>query len=111
MQSTNLKICVGLFLSQIWFPRLLIKNNFDEVQAMMDEFAFVFVKPEAKPLVSSLLSELDENQIYEGKSNPLIYLRYFDLNVRCNFEFTYFPFDTQKCTVWVRLHFFTTHKH
>ena len=71
----------------------------------------LFVKPEAKPLVGNLLSELDENQIYEGKSNPLIYLRYFDLNVRCNFEFTYFPFDTQKCTVWVRLHFFTIHKH
>ena len=69
----------------------------------MDEFAFVFAKPEAKPSYSNQ-SDFDENQIYDGKTNPLIYLRYFDLNARCGFEFTNFPFDRQRCTIWVRLY-------
>jgi len=95
---------------KIWFPRLLFHNNFEEAQATMDDFAFIFAKPESKPVVSNI-SDLDENLVYSGEYNPLVYQRYFDLNVRCNFKFENFPFDTQRCLLLVRNFTVKTHKH
>ena len=68
----------------------------------MDDFAVAFAKPEAEPFVSNE-SDLDENLVYVGSTNPLIYLRYFDLNARCIFVFNDFPFDTQRCLILVSI--------
>jgi len=67
----------------------------------MDDFAFIFARPESKPELSDI-SDLEENLIYSGNDNPLIYQRYFDLNARCNFKFDDYPFDTQHCPIVVR---------
>ena len=45
--------------------------------------------------------QIQENEIFEGATNPFIYQRYFDLEVRCNYKFFDYPFDQQECQVSV----------
>jgi hypothetical protein len=45
--------------------------------------------------------QIQENEIFEGATNPFVYQRYFDLEVRCNYKFYNFPFDQQECQVIV----------
>ena len=45
--------------------------------------------------------QIQENEIFEGATNPFVYQRYFDLEVRCNYKFSDYPFDKQECQVIV----------
>jgi hypothetical protein len=45
--------------------------------------------------------QIQENEIFEGATNPFIYQHYFDLEVRCNYKFFDYPFDQQECQVIV----------
>ena len=36
---------------------------------------------------------------YEGAENPLIYKRTYQEEFFCNFDYSWFPFDTQKCYI------------
>ena len=36
---------------------------------------------------------------YEGAENPLIYKRTYQEEFFCNFDYSWFPFDTQKCFI------------
>jgi hypothetical protein len=37
---------------QIWFPRLIFKNTLDETQTTLDDFAFLFAKPNSTSVIS-----------------------------------------------------------
>ena len=43
--------------------------------------------------------ELHETAHYHGSENPLVYSRDFDLEFKCSFNITYFPFETQTCKI------------
>ena len=47
-------------------------------------------------------NDLQENLVYEGDSNPFIFNNSYDLTLRCNFEFSNYPFDHQICKIQVR---------
>ena len=42
---------------------------------------------------------LEETAQYKGDENPIVYSRELDLEFKCSFILTYFPFDTQTCTI------------
>ncbi len=44
-------------------------------------------------------NELFENEHFEGSENPFVFENYYDLIVRCNFDFLMYPFDLQVCTL------------
>ena len=77
------------------------KNSMVEAQAVLDDFAFVFIKYEQNLPEVNDENELNEDFIYSGKSNQLMYNRFFNLNLRCNLNFQRYPFDQQNCTVQV----------
>jgi len=37
---------------QIWFPRLIFKNTLEETQTTLDDFAFLFAKPNSTSVIS-----------------------------------------------------------
>ena len=42
---------------------------------------------------------LQESALYEGKENNIIYLRQFTEKLKCVFDLSFFPFDTQTCSI------------
>ena len=71
-----------------------------EVQLTNDDLSFLMVKQETPPTLNSD-EQLQENYIYDGETNPLVYEKYLDLNLRCNYEFLKYPFDQQQCSILV----------
>ena len=65
-----------------------------------DQLSIVSIKREMDPRLNSY-DELYENEIFDGATNPLIFDRYYTLNLRCNYNFYYFPFDHQPCKIKV----------
>ena len=86
----------------IWIPRLIFSNSLPEVQLLNDDLSFLMVRQESQATLNSE-NEIIENQIYDGDLNPIIYEKSLDLNLRCNYEFSTYPFDLQCCNIQVSL--------
>jgi hypothetical protein len=55
-----------------------------------------------KPIkLTSAINSPQEDQLFEGSSNPFLFEEYLDLVLRCNFEFSNYPFDLQVCPIEV----------
>jgi hypothetical protein len=44
-------------------------------------------------------NELEENEEFKGSENPFVFERFYDLSLRCSFEFFRYPFDHQSCFI------------
>ncbi len=85
---------------RIWIPRLIFSNSLPEVQLLNDDLSFLMVRQESQSTLNSE-NEIVENRIYDGDLNPIIYEKFLDLNLRCNYEFSTYPFDQQYCNIQV----------
>lgn len=65
-----------------------------------DKMSVVIVKKKSNGELKDK-NELQENEIFGGDKNPLTFQSYYDLSLRCSYEFTYFPFDHQWCHITV----------
>ena len=70
------------------------------LQMTNDDLSVVLVKRKAMGVASDA-SALQENMHYDGNLNPLTFQRHYDLNLRCGFDFEFFPFDHQLCSIEV----------
>ena len=80
----------------LWFPILAFTNTNGNEKAIMDEETRVTVIKKGKPTYSSI-KDVDENSIYTGKDNYLLYNRTYTKRFRCDFQMALYPFDTQYC--------------
>ena len=67
-----------------------------------DEMSVVMVMKESEGEPNDK-NELQENVIFGGDRNPITFQRYYDLTLRCGFEFIHFPFDHQWCHITVSI--------
>jgi len=44
-------------------------------------------------------NEVEENEEFDGSQNPFVFERFYDLSLRCSFEFIKYPFDHQSCFI------------
>ena len=84
----------------IWIPRLVFANSLPEFHIENDHNSIVMVQKEGAPIVHEN-TDLQENEYYSGSNNPFVYERYIDLDLRCNYEFSKYPFDQQSCSLQV----------
>jgi len=85
---------------QIWIPSLVFGNSVKDAFIRVDELSALIVKQQHKPH-TILNYDLNENDIYVGSMNPLIFERIYELKLRCEFELHFYPFDIQKCHIQV----------
>ena len=97
-EKTNL---VDLAIQQqLWIPKLIFTNSLPFFQIPNDADSVVKIKKEGLPLPRDH-NDLQENELYSGSNNLLQLERNLDLNLRCHFEFFFFPFDHQSCSIMV----------
>jgi hypothetical protein len=44
---------------------------------------------------------LNNEEYFDGRSNPLVYQRYYEIVLNCEMELQQYPFDNQTCTIGV----------
>ena len=84
----------------IWIPRLVFSNSLNEIRIANDEFSSLEVLRSGEAKLDSL-NYLYKNEIFDGASNPFLYRRVYSLDLQCDFELAYYPFDYQECFIRV----------
>ncbi len=89
---------------RLWIPKLVFSNSLPLFQIANDADSVAKIKKEGIPLPRDK-NDLHENKLYSGSSNPVSLERNIDLNLRCNFDFFFYPFDHQACSIMVKSFF------
>ena len=85
-------------ISKLWIPGLIFSNAVEETSLKVDEFSSVVVSLVTKAVMNPL-EEAFENEIFEGSKNPFRYNRTYELLFRCQFDLSWYPFDSHDCSI------------
>ena len=83
----------------IWFPKILIANSEENIVEIPNDSQSKVSVSKNGSLTMSSTEDLQESALYEGKENNIIYLRQFTEKLKCVFDLSFFPFDTQTCSI------------
>jgi hypothetical protein len=85
-------------LEKLWLPRLFFSNCVDEAYLQFDSLSSVISQRKGPSTLNSP-EEIQENESFEGDSNPLVYNQTYELELECNFKLEKYPFDYQSCFI------------
>ena len=98
-KNTNLNILSKEEIGLLWMPKLVFANA-DTIQPMVyDESAIVSVQRRTNGKVLLYPDETNEEMYFNSSENPLQYQRDYQQKFYCDFNFRWYPFDTQECGV------------
>ena len=80
----------------VWIPHLIFFNNPGREILSFEGASLIQVKKKEKGKPTDLDS-LHEDMIYSGTRNPLMMVTNLFMTFNCNFDLTFFPFDSQSC--------------
>ena len=76
----------------------MFSNSVEDKQIENDDFAYLMVRRSGTALVKEI-DVLNEDEYFTGCSNPLVLSRIYDLELQCQFQLLYYPFDYQNCFI------------
>ena len=89
-------------IDKLWVPVITFENTENKYRGPIDSEARFVVK-ERGPLTLSTENEVEDVAYYKGSENSLQYSRDFHLVFNCEFDLHDFPFDTQMCTILLKI--------
>ena len=89
-------------MTEIWIPKLLFSNANENRFTEYDDKATVSVIKSGPPKLVGL-ETLHETYIYKGSENYLDFYREYFMVFKCVYDLHYYPFDTQYCTIDLKL--------
>ncbi len=87
---------------KIWIPNLIFANSIKEKLVENDKFSILAIEQNGTG-VQKTDKYLQENMQYKGSENAVIYSRTYTMDLGCEFEQHSFPFDSQNCSIQVKL--------
>ena len=87
---------------QIWLPPFYYSNTVDDVPILMGNRVRVEIKRQGEPKGNDV-SKINEDYQFSGKENELHLTAKDDLIFECSFELSWFPFDSQQCSIKIRI--------
>ena len=97
-EDLDLNILSEVQKKNIWFPKILITNSKDNSEVPNDSHSKLCVRKNGS-LTMSGKENLKESALFHGKENSIIYSRQFTEELKCVFDLSFFPFDTQSCSI------------
>ncbi|XP_042857879.1 uncharacterized protein LOC122244123 [Penaeus japonicus] len=94
-------------LRQVWLPELTLAGADHLVAELKERKELNFVDRQGQPLEDDD-AELDEDQLYSGAQNDLIAVREYTLQLQCYYNLASYPFDTQRCPLYIILAKYTS---
>ena len=102
-------------IQKLWLPEVIYENTDQKESTRIGEFGAgewktnVVVKREEENGIMSGVEFVDETEFFSGSENSLIMNQTYTHNFQCNYELSYYPFDTQvrkgvtKCCLFCQL--------
>ena len=88
--------------SELWIPDLSLANTIGTPSVLSSEQYAVWIDMKGLPKLPNR-RQLHESWIFDGSENPLVFSDVRDETLSCNFELTKYPFDTQTCSIVIRV--------
>ena len=98
----DLNIPSKVHKKSIWFPKILITNSQDNTEVPNDSKSKIRVRKSGNLTMSSK-ENLKESALYSGKENYIVFSRRFTEELNCVFDLSFFPFDTQTCSIYLNV--------
>ena len=82
---------------KLWVPTIIFQNTSAQLTTKNDEKSRMKVLKQQNGTFNTdgLMSE--DIDIYEGRKNPIVMSRVYDIEFLCGFKMQWYPFDTQTC--------------
>ena len=100
-KSTALNALTQYDIQKLWLPEVIYENTDQKESTRIGEFGAgewktnVVVKREEENGILSGVEFVDETEFFSGSENSLIMNQTYTHNFQCNYELSYYPFDTQ----------------
>ncbi|XP_076049639.1 uncharacterized protein LOC143030375 [Oratosquilla oratoria] len=89
-------------VDELWTPRLSLFGDGMSTSDLIDRSFDLMVHKETRPMEDND-ENANEDEMYSGRTNPLVSRRKVFATFSCNFDLTLYPFDTQHCNIHVLL--------
>jgi hypothetical protein len=87
---------------QIWLPPFYYSNTVDDVPILMGNRVRVEIKRRGEPKRNDV-SRINEDYQFSGEENELNLVAKDEVTYKCNFDLSWFPFDTQHCSIIIAI--------
>ena len=79
-------------------------ENADSIQPLLiDNLALIYAIKRTEGKVLRYPDEINDQTYFNSSQNPLYYERKYQQKLHCEFNFFWYPFDTQTCGIQIRL--------
>ena len=102
-EKKNLNVLSKEEIGQLWMPQMMFENADSIKPLILDDSALLSVNKESKGEVLQYPDEINDQMYFNSSENPLEYERKYQLKLYCDFDFLWFPFDTQECGIKLKL--------
>ena len=89
-------------INEIWIPQLIFTNSINFQPLFIDQKSSLTIQRVDDSHLPPQ-DEIQENYLYTGLGNPILYNDSYDLTFYCDFDLTKYPFDTQHCFIKVQI--------
>ena len=89
-------------IEKLWVPVIIFVNTEKKTETRIDEKSRIVVEKKGRYTLSPM-EDMEEIAYYKGSENPLRYWRDFYLRFNCLFELQSYPFDSQLCTILMKM--------
>ncbi len=84
----------------IWIPNLYFDNSVEETYIYSDLLSSLSIYQNGLG-IKKIDQYLQENVWHNGSENNLIFFRIYKMELVCEFDLHYYPFDSQTCSIQV----------
>ena len=102
-ENNLLNILAKEEIEDLWMPQMMFENADSIRPLMIDDVALIYVKKITEGEVLRYPDEINDQTYFNSSQNPLHYERKYQKKLYCDFNFFWFPFDTQTCGIKLRL--------
>ena len=82
----------------IWFPTVVLENTKQKLEFIIDPKSLITVERNGSGISAD--STFTENKLlYQGNENPIHYERLDNVKFNCDYQLSWYPFDTQNCYI------------
>ena len=87
---------------EIWLPNLSLGNTVGTPSVLSSDQFAVWIEMKGLPKLPSR-RQLHESWFFDGSENPVVFSDVRDETLHCSFELAHYPFDTQTCSIVIKV--------
>ena len=84
----------------IWVPSFIFENINDKLESIVDKRTRILVIKKGNS-TSTDDTSTENKLIYKGLENSITYERFYNLELECDYDLQFYPFDSQRCLIQI----------